>query len=88
MRPFEVETIAVPKPPRILGIFFALLYTRKPGLLARVIFVIRGVLSFPLYLRERRRELLNPFFNSSKDSMKPSARSTAAILRVTFVEGI
>jgi len=88
MRPFEVETIAVPKPPRILGIFFALLYTRKPGLLARVILVISGVRSLPTYLRERRRELFRPFFNSSKDSMKPYARSTAAILRVTLVEGI
>ena len=53
-----------------------------------MIFVINGVLSFPLYLRESRRELLNPFFNSSNDSINPSAKRTAAILRVTFVDGI
>ena len=39
-------------------------------------------------LRESNKELLSPFFNSSNDSIKPSARRTFAMLRVTFVEGI
>jgi hypothetical protein len=69
IKPFEVETRAVPKPPKTRGIFLELLYSLKPGRLARVIFVIKGVLSFPVYLSDKRRELFNPLFNYSKEEL-------------------
>jgi hypothetical protein len=41
-----------------------------------------------MYFSESNKELLNPFFSSSKEFIKPSENNTWAMFLVIFVEGI